>query len=116
MPLQYLLVYEDGHIVDCLPGTNEPFSLKRYHEESGIDYNHINLFLCTTEDHNKFDEDIARQLESHIEWESANNENCVTEGLPDALQVNEVIVMGGVNTELNNEDFEQQIIDDVLVT
>ena len=48
----YLLVYEDGQIVNFLPGTNEPFSLKRYHEESGIDYNRINLCLCTTEDHN----------------------------------------------------------------
>ena len=48
----YSLVYEDGQIVKFLPGTNEPFSLKRYQEESGIDYNRINLYLCTMKDHN----------------------------------------------------------------
>ena len=112
----YLLVYEDGQIVNFLPGTNEPFSLKRY------------LCLCTTEDHNrmfmkdfesdseneppplkcakrdtnstledenqiKFDEDLARQLESDIEWESMANENCVTEALP----LGEVVVIEDSN-------------------
>ena len=48
----YFLVYEDGQNVNFLPGTNEIFTLQRYHEESGIDYNRINLYLCTMEDHN----------------------------------------------------------------
>jgi hypothetical protein len=116
----YFLVYEDGQIVKFLPGANEPFSLKRYHEESGIDYNRINLYLCTMKDHNhmlmgdcdsdsedaspprkcaksntnstsevdnqiKFDENLAKQLESHIDWGSVDNENYVTEALPDVF-------------------------------
>ena len=48
----YLLIYEDGQNMNFLPGTNEIFTLQRYHEESGIDYNRINLYLCTMEDHN----------------------------------------------------------------
>ena len=48
----YLLFYEDGQVFNFLPSTNDPFSLKRYHEESDIDYNPINLCPCTAEDHN----------------------------------------------------------------
>ena len=48
----YLLLYEDGQQVLFLPGTSELFSLKRYQEEIGKDYNRIHLYLCTTEDYN----------------------------------------------------------------
>ena len=39
----YLLLYEDGQQVLFLPGTSELFTLKRYHEEIGKDYNKIHL-------------------------------------------------------------------------
>ena len=48
----YLLRYEDGQQVLFIPGTSELFTLKRYHEEIGKDYNKIQLYLCTSEDYN----------------------------------------------------------------
>ena len=42
---EYRLVYKDGSDVDVIPGTDEPFSLRRYKEESGFGYARINLFL-----------------------------------------------------------------------
>ena len=48
----YLLLYEDGQQVLFLPGTSELFTLKRYHEEIGKDYNRIHFYLCTREDYN----------------------------------------------------------------
>ena len=48
----YLLLYEDGQRVLFLPGTSELFTLKRYQEELGKDYNRIYLYLCTNEDYN----------------------------------------------------------------
>ena len=48
----YLLLYEDGQKVLFLPGTSELFTLKRYQEELGKDYNRIYLYLCTNEDYN----------------------------------------------------------------
>ena len=48
----YLLLYEDGQKVLFLPGTSELFTLKRYQEELGRDYNRIYLYLCTNEDYN----------------------------------------------------------------
>ena len=35
-----------------LPGTSELFTLKRYQEELGKDYNRIFVYLCTNEDYN----------------------------------------------------------------
>ena len=48
----YLLLYEDGQKVLFLPGSSELFTLKRYQEELGRDYNRIYLYLCTNEDYN----------------------------------------------------------------
>lgn len=45
----YLLLYEDGQKVLFLPGTSELFTLKRYQEEVGKEYNRIYLYLCTNE-------------------------------------------------------------------
>lgn len=39
------MVYKDGSDVDVIPGTDKPFSLRRYKEESGFGYARINLFL-----------------------------------------------------------------------
>ena len=47
----YLLLYEDGQKVLFLPGTSELFTLKRYQEELGKDYNRIYLCLCPNEDY-----------------------------------------------------------------
>lgn len=48
----YVLLYKDGQQVLFLPGTSEVFTLKRYHEEIGKDYNRIYLYLCTSDDYN----------------------------------------------------------------
>ncbi|XP_028395679.1 uncharacterized protein LOC114519707 [Dendronephthya gigantea] len=147
----YLLVYEDGQIVNCLPGTEEPFSLKRYHEESGIDYNRINLFLCTMDDHNHFlmrefdsdsedssppikcpksdnssanvvdkqiklDENLARQLESRIEWENMDNKESVAEQVQDLIPLDEVVVIDNNNTQLKTDDLEQEVINNTVLT
>ena len=63
----------------------------------------------------KFDEDLARQLESDIEWKSTGNENCVTEALPDVLPLGEVVVIEDSNIQMN-VDVEQAITDDTFVT
>ena len=44
---EYRLVYKDGSDVDVIPGTDEPFSLRRYKKESGFGYARINLFLLS---------------------------------------------------------------------
>jgi hypothetical protein len=49
----YVLLYENGEEALFLPGsTKEFFSLERYQEELGKDYNRITLFLCTSFDYN----------------------------------------------------------------
>ena len=48
----YLLLYEDGQKVLFSPGTSKLFTLKRYQEELGKDYNRIYLYLCTSDDYN----------------------------------------------------------------
>ena len=50
----YLLLLENFKEALFLPGScKEFFSLKRYHEELGRDYNKIILFLCTRSDYQK---------------------------------------------------------------
>ena len=44
----YKLAYKDGSEVVNVPGTEEPFSLKRYKEESGFNYARITLYLQPT--------------------------------------------------------------------
>ena len=51
--LSYELLYEDGQKALFLPGSKELFSLSRYQEELGRDYNRITLYLCTSPDYNK---------------------------------------------------------------
>lgn len=46
----YQLVYITGKEAIFLPGTTEPFSLKRYQQEIGKDYKRIALYLCTDSD------------------------------------------------------------------
>ena len=43
----YSLVLMSGQEANFIPGTNEPFTLKRYKEEVGKDYKRIVLHLCT---------------------------------------------------------------------
>ena len=43
----YSLVLMSGQEANFIPGTNEPFTLKRYKEEVGKDYKRIVLYLCT---------------------------------------------------------------------
>ena len=44
----YKLAYKDGSEVVNVPGTEEPFSLKRFKEESGFNYARIALYLQPT--------------------------------------------------------------------
>ena len=44
----YILAYKDGSEVVNVPGTEEPFSLKRYKDESGFNYARITLYLQPT--------------------------------------------------------------------
>lgn len=50
---QYLLVCEDGKKAMFLPGTSEMFTLRRYKEETGKEYNRITLYLCSQSDYDK---------------------------------------------------------------
>ena len=51
--LCYELLYEDGQKALFLPGSSELFSLQRYQEEVGKDFNKITLFLCSSNDYNR---------------------------------------------------------------
>ena len=49
---EYVLLYESGEEALFLPGSkNEFFSLERYQQELGKDFNRITLFLCTSLDY-----------------------------------------------------------------
>ncbi|CAB4011888.1 Hypothetical predicted protein [Paramuricea clavata] len=63
----YVLLYENGEEALFLPGsTKEFFSLERYQEELGKDYNRITLFLCTS-----FDYNISQGIDSDSDNEDA---------------------------------------------
>ncbi|XP_068712759.1 uncharacterized protein [Montipora foliosa] len=49
--LSYELLYEDEALF--LPGSSELFSLQRYQEEVGKDFNKITLFLCSSDDYHR---------------------------------------------------------------
>lgn len=51
--LSYELLYEDGQKALFLPGSAELFSLQRYQEEVGKDFNKITLFLCSSDDYHR---------------------------------------------------------------
>lgn len=51
--LSYELLYEDGQKALFLPGSSELFSLQRYQEEVGKDFNKITLFLCSSDDYHR---------------------------------------------------------------
>jgi len=48
---QYDLLYPDGQLVQCLPGTQEPFTLSGYKNFMGKAYQKLILFLCAHEDY-----------------------------------------------------------------
>ena len=47
---QYVLLYPDCTQVINLPGTNEPFDLKKYREDIGKSYQRITLFIAKKTD------------------------------------------------------------------
>ena len=55
---EYILCYEDGQRANFLPGSNEKFSLKRYREEKGQDYNRITHYLCSKTDFTHVEQDV----------------------------------------------------------
>ena len=68
------------------------------------------------DDQINIDEDLARQIESDIEWESTVNENCVPEALPDVLPYNEVLIIDDGNIQIKADDVEHPITDSTLDT
>ena len=47
----YQLLYADKNKVNTLPGSDEPFTLKRYKEEIDKPYSRITLYLCSSSDY-----------------------------------------------------------------
>ncbi|CAB3990968.1 Hypothetical predicted protein [Paramuricea clavata] len=47
----YRLLYADYEEVTTIPGTEDPFTLKKYKEEIDKPYTRITFFLCSSEDH-----------------------------------------------------------------
>ena len=47
----YQLLYADKSIVSSLPGSDEPFTLKRYKEEIDKPYSRITFYLCPSSDY-----------------------------------------------------------------
>lgn len=48
---EYVLLYEDAQIAECLPGSSEAFILSRYKEELGKEYKRIILYLSTVDNY-----------------------------------------------------------------
>lgn len=63
----YILCYEDGQRANFLPGSNEKFSLKRYREEKGQDYNRITLYLCSKSDFTRVKKDAITLSDDDFE-------------------------------------------------
>ena len=67
-PEAFTLLYPDRSSVDCLPGSEEIFSLQKYKEELGKPYQRITLYLClTTEYHELMFQELFSGGESDIE-------------------------------------------------
>ena len=47
---EYELVFKDGRPADVIPGTREPFAVKRYKTAKNVPYSKIKLFICAKED------------------------------------------------------------------
>ena len=115
----YLLLYEDGQQVLFLPGTSELFSLKRYQEEIGKDYNRIHLYLCTTEDYNNTvdDGDESEDEEtspSASKYAKVENETALTK-VGEQIQQDEQLARE-LENQFNQEVWQdQQIIENVAV-
>lgn len=108
----YLLLYEDGQQVLFLPGTSELFSLKRYQEEIGKDYNRIHLYLCTTEDYNNtLDDGDESEDETHSssKYAKVENETALTK-VGEQIQQDEQLAR-----ELENQ-FNQEVLQDQQIT
>ena len=102
----YLLLYEDGQQVLFLPGTSELFTLKRYHEEIGKDYNKIHLYLCTSEDYNNTLEggdESEDEGTSHVSPKCAKLENdtAITK-VEEQIQLDEQLARE-IESQLNQE-------------
>eukprot|EP00794_Sanderia_malayensis_P006762 gene6762-7523_t len=66
---EYILCYEDGQRANFLPGSNEKFTLKRYREEKGHDYNRITLYLCTKTDFTHVEKDVVSVSDDDFDLE-----------------------------------------------
>ena len=62
----YHLLYGDKNLVSSLPGSEEPFTLKRYKDEIDKPYSRITLYLCSSSDYN---DSIFCELDSDIDLE-----------------------------------------------
>ena len=50
----FTLLYPDKTKVICLPGSEEPFTLKKYKEDIGKAYTRLTFHVCKTEDYLEF--------------------------------------------------------------
>lgn len=48
---EWLLLYPDFDVVLYLPGTQEQFTVEKYKESLGRNYNRLNLYLCRKDDY-----------------------------------------------------------------
>jgi len=43
---EFVLLYPDGQLVDCLPGSEVPFTLSAYREFLGKSFQKLRLYIC----------------------------------------------------------------------
>ncbi|PFX14874.1 hypothetical protein AWC38_SpisGene20936 [Stylophora pistillata] len=102
----YLLLYEDGKHVLFLLGTSELFSLKRYQEEIGKDYNRILLYLRTTEDCNNTldNDDDEKQERSHslAQQEMGTEQSTSGQSATETMLTDHVSVVKELSTRVDN--------------
>jgi len=76
----YVLLLESGNLAQFLPGSrNEPFTLQRYKEEVGRDFNKIVLYLCAESDYN---------CEAHTESDESDEMSAPTKRMKEDKDTN----------------------------
>ncbi len=92
----YRLLYADNKEVTTIPGTEEPFTLKKYKEEIDKPYSRITFFLCSSTDlfESRFESDSSDEelLSSSMHITPQNLTRSMKEGNPSVRNVSVIDV------------------------
>lgn len=95
--IEYTLVYPDGSEVLSMPGSEEPFVLKKYKDEVGRTYSRITLYLTTKSDY-LFNE--VRSVQDLVDSDSS----CISENENDENLMKSAFETGNENIKIAKVD------------